>query len=51
MQNGSLKILEWFLKYSETSEQRTPTGLKNLSVIQRCLLSGGNLAKIVTFGT
>ena len=26
-------------------------GLKNLSVIERCPLLGGNLKKIVTFGT
>ena len=38
-------------KYSKTCEQRTPTGLKNFSVIKRCLLLRGNLTKIVTFGT
>ena len=35
--------------YSETSQWRTLTGLKKLSVIERCPLLGGNLKKIVTF--
>ena len=38
--------------YSETSEKRTPTGLKKkLSVIKRCPLLGGSLTKIVTLST
>ena len=37
--------------YNETSEYRTPTGLKNLSVIKRCPQSRGSLTKIVIFGT
>ena len=40
-----------YFNYSETSEKRRSMGLKNLSVIARCPLLGGNLKKIVTFGT
>ena len=38
-------------RYGVNSEQRTPTGLKKLFFIERCLLLGGNLKKIVTFRT
>ena len=38
-------------KYSETSQQRTPTGLKKLFVIKRSPLLGGILTKIATFRT
>ena len=37
--------------YSETSEYWTLTGLKNISAIEKRPLLGGNLKKIVTFGT
>ena len=36
---------------NETSEYQHLRVLKNLSVIERCPLLGGNLKKIVTFGT
>ena len=37
--------------YSETSEERTPKGLKLFFAIEKCPLLGGNLTKTVTFGT
>ena len=39
------------IKYSETSEQWTPIGLKKIVCYREVPLLGGNLQKIVTFET
>ena len=45
------KRVNFFFYYSETSEYRTPTVLKNSSVIKKWPLLGVSLTKIVIFGT
>ena len=51
IKGGLLYFIKPLPLYSETSEWRTHTGLKKLSVIKRCPLLGGSLPKIVTFVT